>query len=217
MNLGRWLLWAGLLGLAVSFWVPWAMAERTARTEERADRIAGMLLATASPMQPIERPDPTLLPTLLARVQLLAASRGVFADDLEPITEPPPPGVLATFANKHYLFQLAFSPPANARLHVEDSPLPLPLEVIAWPRDPVGPAHAVFFSSEVADPAFTRNLQAGYVGLPSQHRPLPGCAYRRDDPRTGQTRDYRSADGERWLLRRAEGLDAEAAIEAARN
>jgi hypothetical protein len=202
LNLGRWLLWAGLVGLGVSFWIPWAVAERTARTEERADRLAGLLLATASPAQALVAGDRALLATLLARVRLLAATRGVFADDLELLDEDPPAGVLGTFANKHYLFQLAFSPPPDPRLLQQDSPLPLPLEVVAWPREGVGPAHAVFFSSEIADAAFTRNLQAGYLGLRSKHRPQPGKSYRRDDPRAGQTRDYRGGDDERWLLRR---------------
>jgi hypothetical protein len=199
LNLGRLLVWTGIAGLLVSFWVPWGVAQRTARTEDRADRLALLLLQTATPMQPLAGADDATLATLLARTQLLASSRGLFAEDLERIDESPPPGALATFANKHYLFQLAFSPPTNPRQLSSSSSLPLPLELMAWPREPNGPAHAAFFCSEVAEPAFSRNLQQGYVGL--DRRPAPGSGYPRDEARAGQDCAYRDAVDERWLLR----------------
>lgn len=203
LNLGRLLVWAGIAGLLVSFWIPWAVAQRTARTEDRADRLSLMLLEIAAPMQPLQAADAATLATLLARAQLLASSRGVFAEDLERIDEPPPPGVLATFANKHYLFQLAFSPPPHARQQPTATSLPLPLELMAWPREPNGPAHAAFFCSEIAEPAFSRNLQQDYVGR--DHRPAPGSGYPRDEVRAGQGLAYRDAVDERWLLRRKSG------------
>jgi hypothetical protein len=202
LNLGRLLVWAGIAGLLVSFWVPWAVAQRTARTEDRADRLSLVLLQTAAPMQPLEGADAATLSTLLARAKSLASTRSVYGDDLERVEENPPPGVLVTFANKHYLFQLAFSPPANAR-QPSTPTLPLPLELMAWPREPNGPAHAAFFCSEIAEPAFSRNLQQGYVGL--DRRPLPGNSYPRDEARAGQVRAYRDAVDERWLLRRKPG------------
>lgn len=207
-NLGKWLLWAGLIVLGLTFWIPWAVAERTARTEARADSLASMLLQTASAMQPLGD-EPWRFEVLLARLQLLAATRAVFADDLELLDGPAPAGVLATFANKHYLLQLACSPPADPRQRRADSTLPQPLEVVAWPREALGPAHAAFFYSEIAEPAFTRNLQKGYHARGSS-RPLPGQSYRQSaDPRAGQVSSYRGLDDEHWLLRTPAGPDAE--------
>ena len=49
--------------------------------------------------------------------------------------------------------------------------------------------------------AYTRNLQADYVGNGKQ-APNPGDAYRRSDPTFERVWSYRSNNDERWLLNR---------------
>ncbi|GAB4143579.1 MAG: hypothetical protein Fur0037_11230 [Planctomycetota bacterium] len=196
-NPAQWLLTVGLIGLGLTFWIPWAVAARTARTEGRADALCSLFLAVFSEFLDARTLDRAALETALARVQRLAAARGVFADDLE-LQDRADGGFLALFANKHYLFGIAKSPPADQRAPVGN--LPPPIEVLAWPRESTGPAHAVFFDSQIADAAFTRNLEAGYRG--AERMPSPGAGHRPSDPRAGFGFDYRGTDDERWLLRR---------------
>jgi hypothetical protein len=182
----------GLLLLLGSLWVPWLTAQRTARVERRADELAELLLEVAEPFAPPV--EPQLREYLLARLQKLATCRGVLVGDLEEV-DPPSPGASWTLQNKHYLFSLQPSPPEPNLLVGRDT-VPA-FEVVAWPREQIGPGHCAFFHPAGAPRAFTRNLAADYHGL--GQAPKPGASHRlarsSDHPAA-----YRGADDERWLV-----------------
>lgn len=182
----------GLLLLFGSLWVPWLTALRTARVERRADELAELLLEVAEPFAPPL--EPATREYLLARLLVLATCRGVLVTDLEEV-DPPSPGASWTLQNKHYLFSLQPSPPEPNLLVGRDT-VPA-FEVVAWPREQIGPGHCAFFHPDGAPRAFTRNLGADYHGL--QQAPKPGASHRLarsiDHPAT-----YRGADDERWLV-----------------
>lgn len=198
VNPGNWLLGAGLIALGVTFWIPFVVAQRTARVEGRADALAAVLLQQAGALQPFAMDDPFQRAVLEARVQAAAAARGVFAIDLRPLAAPP--GTLR-WANKHYLFQLAVSPPPMERDGGQGAP---PLEVMAWPHQATTAGHAAFFHCQTADSSFTRNLQHNYAG--ADHAPAPGAGHRRSDPRGESPWSYRGLDDERWLVARLGAL-----------
>ncbi|MBL8752792.1 MAG: hypothetical protein JNK15_05780, partial [Planctomycetes bacterium] len=167
--------WYGLFGvllIAATLWLPWASAARSVRIEGRAARIAELMLAT---VQPLPLPQTAAeLDHLQARLDLVLHADGVFVGDL--VQQPdPPPGVVAWFANKHYAFQIAVSPP-DARETPGRGSEPA-YEVLAWPLEPTGPAHSAWLFAENAPKAYTRNLAADYHGFGSE-RPLPGAAQR---------------------------------------
>jgi hypothetical protein len=157
------------------------------------------LVLAATDLQPFDFGDPGAAELLLARCRSLATADGVLTEDLELAAMPSGPATMLRLRNKHYFFQLAASPtPANQ--HPGKDAI-APLEVIAWPREQPSPAHTAFFASDVAEPAYTRNLQADYVG-DGEQAPKAGDAYRRTDPTFERVWSYRSNNDERWLLNR---------------
>jgi hypothetical protein len=192
--------WYALLLLAVlglSVWAPIGSASRTARAESRGEQLARIVLEEASLLMPTDLRDPLLPPLLLGRTIAAALRDGVFVEDLEVVENRNLEGV--TLANKHYFVQLRWSASADERVNHPHAGREPALEVLAWPLDPAGPAHAVFFYPEDAEPAYTRNLSAGYVGADPQHWPKPAQAHRRNDG-GNQIWHYRGFDDERWLL-----------------
>jgi hypothetical protein len=186
-----WYTLVGIVLIAASLWLPWLTAARTARVEMRAERLAEVLLAASRSVVP--DPDGADLDHAWARFLALAQADGVFYADVERI-DPPPPGTLLAFTNKHYAFHLARSPVAATAAPGGE----LPLEALAWPLHPAGPGHAVYFLPDDAPRAYTRNLTSGYVGL-GRERPLPGAGHRGTSP-FDTAGSYRSASNERWLL-----------------
>jgi hypothetical protein len=193
-NPARWYLLVGTALIASSLWLPWAAAARTTRVEQRAERLAELLLRAASgmPFPPLDDPD-----HVLARFYALALADGAFVADVERV-EPTPPDVLLAFTNKHYAFQLAASPPDPLSI-VGRNTVPA-LEVLAWPLASGGPAHSAYLCAENAPRAYSRNLGGRLVGL-ADHRPMPGVGQRRATPNPFDTVvSYRSDTDERWLL-----------------
>lgn len=189
---------AALAVLGVVLALPALSAERSSRIERRGTALADCILATASAMQPFALDDPFLHEVLVARIHALARSQGVLAADLELLAPPDVPQGSVWLANKHYWFRLDASPldgrqPKPAVWH-----LPA-LELHAWPRDLTSAAHAACHVSETAEPAFTRNLQAGYLDL--ARAPSPGAGMRRNDNNNQRPDAYRGNDDERWLTR----------------
>lgn len=193
-NPANWYLLVGMALIALSLWVPWLAAARSARVEQRAERIAGLLLQAASnmPLPPLDDPE-----HVCSRFWALALADGVFVSDLERI-DPAPPDVLLAFTNKHYAFQLAASPPDPLAIVGKDT-VPA-LEVLAWPLSITGPAHSAYLHAENAPRAYTRNLNGSLVGL-TDRRPLPGVGQRRAAANPFDTGEsYRSVTDERWIL-----------------
>ena len=193
-NPAAWFTLIGLLLLAVSIWVPFQTAARTARTEQRADQIATLLLEVVRDFG--GELDAATVEIMLARFHRLARRDGVYVTDLE-LVEPPLPDTVLLLQNKHYAFQVAVSPP-DPRATVGAGALPA-LEVVAWPLTAVGPGHSVFFHPDNAPRAYTRNLAAGYAGL-LQRRPTPGKGHRRSTQTMETAGSYRGFDDERWIL-----------------
>jgi hypothetical protein len=188
-----WYCLAGILLLMLTFLVPLMTARRTARAEERGDRLAELLLREATALQPLRFEDPWQAAHLYARLIAAASAHDVYAADLEPVAVAAP---ALAFRNKHYVLLLRRAPPPDGAQEGGATP---PLEVMAWPRYAAGPAHAAFFFAEDAEPAFSRNLQGGYTGEDPADWPPPGIAHRR--PRTPDSDwSYRGGDDERWLL-----------------
>lgn len=195
-NPATWYLAAGGVLLLVSLWLPYATAQRTTRVELRADAIARALIEAAA--EPLGAIGADAIETVLARFHLYAEREGVYTWDIE-VVDPPWPDTVIGLQNKHYLFHLAESPP-----DAKESPSPDATpnyEVMAWPRNALGPAHSVFFHPDNAVPAYTRNLAQGYAGA-AEGRPQPGCAQRRQ-ALYEWTKSYRGADDERWIAHRA--------------
>lgn len=185
-----------LLGFVLT--LPALSAERSSRIERRGSALAECILEAASAMQPVDLADPFTREVVLARAHALARSRGVLASDLDGAEPAGGAGAAAWFANKHYWFRVDPTPldgrqPSPATWH-----LPA-LELHGWPRDLTSAAHATCYVSEVAEPAFTRNLQAGY--LDRDRAPAPGAGMRRNDNNNQRPEAYRGADDERWLTR----------------
>jgi len=206
LDLGRWLVWLGMAGLGLTFWAPWVSAERTRRVEDGADQIAELLQLTAGSMQPLEPMAPFDRTALVARWLRAIAAEGLPWRDLQ-LIEPPLAGTVLSAHDQHYLFQLARTP-SDLRPGTTLVSSIAPLETLAWPRTVAGPAHSVFYYTEMGDAAFTRNLQAGYVGTDAD-RPLAGAGQRSKDPTSDAPGAYRTAvlkaivrqDDERWLVR----------------
>lgn len=194
-NPARWYTVAGLAALGLSLWLPWMTAARTARVEQRADRIAELLLRAARDRS--EPAEEAGLQFVLARFHGLAAAEGVFVSDLERV-EPAPPGTLLCLTNKHYAFQLAATPLPPNQVPGRDSVAAV--EVIAWPLTATGPGHSAYFHPEDGPRAYSRNLYASYAGLGGR-RPQPGSSHRplrrQGDELPGW---YRGADDERWIV-----------------
>lgn len=190
-----WYTVAGVALIAASLWLPWLTAERTARVELRADRLAALLLRAGRSV--VADPSPADLDHVWARFLALAQADGVFFADVERLV-PPLPDTLLAFTNKHYAFQLAHSPLPGAPPSSPPPGAELALEATAWPLHPAGPGHAVYFQSDDAPRAYTRNLTTGFVGL-GHERPPPGAGQRATSP-FDTARSYRSASDERWLV-----------------
>jgi len=195
-----WYLALGLLLLVASLWLPFATARRAMRVEARANDVARALMEAVG--DTVDALDANDVDTVLARFFGLAARDGIYVEDLERV-DPAWPGTLLSLRNKHYLFQLAESPPdPKESPGAETVPA---YEVMAWPRRALGPANSVFFHPDNAVPAYTRNLAQGYAGA-EDGRPRPGCAQRRQ-ALFEWTSSYRGDDDERWIahLTRAPG------------
>ena len=189
-----WYTLVGIVMLGVSIWVPFLTAARTARVELRADRIASLLLeASLTVAGPIGDDD---VDFVLARFHALALRDGVHTADLERV-EPPLADTLLTLENKHYAFHLAVSPPHATAVPGEGTDPAY--EVMAWPREKVGPAHTAFFDPDDAPPAFTRNLNRNYHGFGAE-RPSPGRSHRHPSNVVDTRAFYRSIDDERWIV-----------------
>jgi hypothetical protein len=201
-NPGFWLCLLAAAVLAATFVIPWWLARRTARVEDRADRLALLLLEAAVAQQPFAFDDPSTTAVTWARFLRSAAARGIPTGDLE-LAPPPADRALALIAtNRHYVFQLAATPRSP-----DDGPgtgIQAGLEVLAWPREREGPAHVVLFHAETGESAHTRNLQIGYVGVEGSRRPEPGCAFRRAGAGDVPMMSYRGLDDERWILHRGD-------------
>jgi hypothetical protein len=181
----------GLLFLTV--YVPWLTAERTARVERRAERIAALLAEVVADIdRQLEADD---VPIALARLYLAAERTGEFTADLERV-EPPLPGTLLTLRNKHYAFHLAASPPP-AQYPIGRDTIPA-YEVLAWPLTRHGPGHAAFFVPDNAPRAYTRNLGASFAGM--DQPPPPGSCHAVPGLGREAQASYRSANDERWIL-----------------
>lgn len=191
-----WLFLLGLAALAVTLYLVVAGARRTARTEERGDRLADTLMTAGVAMMPIDWTSPWQRAHLEARLLMLGASSGIFLDDVEV----DPPSVAREFRlhNKHYAVVLRPSPRTEPPPDVASDAID-PIESLAWPRDSLGPGHAVFFYPGDAEPAYTRNLLHGYADDHETRRPVAGFSHRRNDPHR-RPWDYRGLDDERWLL-----------------
>lgn len=191
---------AALALLAVVLALPSLSAARSSRIERRGAILAQCLLEAASSMQPLDLADPGVGQLILARTHALARSRAVLTSDLELAAPPNGSKNAAWFANKHYWFRLDELPldgrqPPPVQWHLAA------LELHGWPRDLTSAAHAVCYVSEVAEPAFTRNLQAGYLDL--DRAPPPGAGMRRNDVNNQRPSSYRGSDDEHWLTRQA--------------
>lgn len=193
-NPAGWYCWLGFGLLLASVATPLFTAERTARVEGRAEQIVGLLReATRGFPAPLGADD---VPILLARFHALAGRDAVLIGDLEPLV-PPLPQTLLTLRNKHYLFHVAESP-LEARAVATPGAWPA-YEALAWPMEAVGPGHSVYFHPDDAPRAFSRNLSAGYFGTGSR-RPAPGQCHRRPSAVAEDSRLYRSANDERWIV-----------------
>jgi hypothetical protein len=193
-NPSAWYLAGGLALIAASLWLPWFTAARTARVEQRADRLAELLLCAAEAL--LVPPVAGDVEHVLARFLALAAADGAFLGDLERV-EPPFPDSLLVLTNKHYALQLAASPPPATATPGSDT-VPA-LEVLAWPLSALGPGHSVFFHAENAPRAYTRNLSSRIVGL-GNTRPQPGSAQPRETGTSRSALAYRSANDDRWVV-----------------
>lgn len=189
-----------LLGFVLT--LPSLSAGRSSRIERRGTALADCILEAASAMQPVDLADPFTREVILARAHALARSRGVLASDLEGAEPASGAGTSAWFANKHYWFRVDATPLDARQPKPADWHLPA-LELHGWPRDLASAAHAACYVSEVAEPAFTRNLQAGYLDL--ARAPAPGAGMRRNDANNQRPEAYRGADDERWLTRQPRG------------
>ena len=193
-NLGNLLVLLSVVGLGVSFWVPYGTAERTARVEGRAGDIAKVILATASAMQPIDLQDPFTRAVLQARVVKACDAWGLPASNFlqgdQPIEPFDWPSLV--FRGRHYCFQVTVTPADRSA----GAAVP-PVEVYAWPNNPVGPGHTVFFFPETGEPAFSRNLVANYAAF--TRAPRPGAGRHRPLNRESRPEAYRGYDEERWL------------------
>ncbi|MCU0864676.1 MAG: hypothetical protein MUC36_12840 [Planctomycetes bacterium] len=188
--------WYTLLGLGLLFttlYVPWLTAERTARVERRAEHLGSQLLRTVEELK--LQLDAESVPLVMARWLMLAERDGEFHADLETI-DSGVPGALLTARNKHYMFQLAESPPP-AQFHAGPDGMPA-YEVVVWPRDGNGPGHAAYFLPSNAPRAYSRNLSADYLGF--ERAPAPGSCH--STPNIGRQEQwhYRSVNDERWIL-----------------
>lgn len=193
-NPAGWYCWLGFGLLLASVATPLFTAERTARVEGRAEQIVGLLReATRGFPAQLAADD---APIVLARFHALAGRDAVLIGDLEPL-EPALPNTLLTLRNKHYLFHVAESP-LDARAVASPGARPA-YEALAWPMEAVGPGHSVYFHPDDAPRAFSRNLSAGYFGTGSR-RPAPGQCHRRASAVAEESRLYRSANDERWIV-----------------
>lgn len=194
------LLAGALVVLGFVLNLPGLSAQRSSRIEGRGTILADCILEAASAMQPLDLADPFALEIVLARTHALARARGVATADLAPTSPSGAEAASAWFANKHYWFRLDATPvdPRQQR----PAPWHLPaLELHAWPRDITSAAHAACYVSELAESAFTRNLQAGYLDV--NRAPQPGAGMRRNDANNQRPDAYRGTDDERWLTRQA--------------
>lgn len=195
-NPAAWYVVAGLILLAVSFWIPWASASRTTRIELRADEVAGLLQTALREVTGIDGGDGFDAATgeiVLARAFRLGLARGAYVSDVE-FVDPRPAGVLLALRSRHYAFQVTESPPApNDRTGRGAVPA---LEVTAWPLRNGGPGHCSFFYPDNAARAYSRNLRQSYAGF--DHRPPPGKSHRRQDADRTPA-NYSSFDDELWL------------------
>ncbi len=193
-NLGNVLVVLVLVALGVSFWVPYGTAARTARVEGRAGEIAALLLEESSAMQPLDLDDQHQRSVLQSRTLRACRALGIrgssFVDPQVPQEGLGWPAFL--FLGRHYAYQVTLTPQDQ----LQGAEL-AQVEVYAWPRTPISPAHTVFFFSETSEPAFTRNLAAGYAG--PDRAPIPGRGRRRSDDPDDRPDWYRGYDRERWL------------------
>lgn len=190
-NPGNWFLLLGVCLLALSVWIPWLTALRTARTERRADQIAELLLEAACGLEcPLDAAGITFVQ---ARFHALAAAQAAHVLDLE-FVDPPWPGALLALTSKHYAYQLSASPPPVTALPSREGTAAV--EVITWPLSAVGPGHSAYFHPENAPRAYTRNKAARFQGV--DQGPQPGEGHR---PSSGSVSasHYRSAREERWI------------------
>ena len=193
-NPGAWFLWVGLALLALSLWMPWLSASRTARVELRAAELAEALLEASHGFEPpLDAAD---LAAIEGRLYALATSRGVYTRDLDRVASAPD-GALLCMTNKHYAFQLAESPHSPDRSPSADATAAV--EVTAWPLSSIGPGHCAFFNPENAPRAYTRNLRASYAGL-AENRPKPGGPHRRAGLGSRVMSPNPGRDSEHWLI-----------------
>ena len=197
-NLANWLVGLGLLALVISFAIPYILAERTARLEQRAEEVAAVVLDAAVDLQPLDLTDPfdraLLEAWIVARLEVLGIKEDSFTLA--------PPLVLddvLVFRGKHYEYLVTPGPQPmddSERVAHNRGERILPFEVYAYPARSVSPAQTAFFFSEIDSSAFTRNLQNNYKG--DGRRPRRGNGVPRVDP--GIQGFYRGRDDERWLF-----------------
>lgn len=187
-----WHLGAGLVLIGASLALPWWSAERTARAELRASRIADCLLEVGQALARDGEPDPDVA---CARLFALGEARDAFLADLQPV--PSSAGVWLALANKHYAFRLApIAQDPAARAAPDAAP---GCEALAWPLAAAGPGHAMFYAPEDGSRAYTRNLEHGHFGF-DDLRPGPETGRRRNGSAFDTRLSYRSRGDERWIL-----------------
>ena len=195
-NLANLLVFAGLIGLGVTFFEPHLSARRVARVESRALEVAQALSAAVVEFEPLDLVSPADRDVLLQSLRARCSSLGHPASDLP---ESIPDASWPTFGNRHYLFRVVRAPVPVPRPRDWDPEARRPLEVYAWPRSLLPPGRSAFYFPAAGRPAYSRNLAAEYRGVDRAPPPGAGQPASAEDLRSDQL-SYRSRDDERWLL-----------------
>jgi len=196
-NLANWLVGLGCVALGVTFALPWLTAPRTARIEDRADAIALRVLLASVELNLSDLQAPGNPELLEARVAALLARDGIpFDNFVEGPQGGVPHGDGIVYRGRHYEYLVLHGARTMSERRAGET---APVEVYAYPADPLSTAQTAFFHGEIEQSAYTRNLQANYKGLTAQGRPDRGAAIPRDamSPRDWA---YRGRDDERWLI-----------------
>jgi len=183
-NTGNLLVLLGTLALVLTFVWPYLAAERVARIESWAERISRALLQTAERTAvAVDEPD-------AGTTFLTAIENAGYADRLSPLAPPEglDPGIY--FEGKHYYY-------AVTRAAADEPGAEAPLEVLSWPRSPLGPTRTVFFFPARNKPSYTHNLRQHYAGL--SRVPHAGVA-RPQVEGDAHNGSYRGRDGEHWIV-----------------
>ena len=199
------LILIGLIGLGVSFALPYLTSQRVARVERRAFRIAQLLMETAKEhVAPLEFTDPLGRETIQAELRRKILAEGIPASSI-------PTGFDSSassgyyFRERHYYYLLTHTPADRKKsLGFEDRRTQA-IEVYAWPQSNLSGGREVFFlpsdtgavlKGRAVQAARTRNLLRRYLG--TNPMPTPGAGRPREE-RQLDLKWYRGHDDERWI------------------